>query len=93
MTKEKTQLWFPVEFAGYWNILDEPFYEANNMLDADYVGKEQAKKNAELAAKSPELFKILDRMAEYYIHEKKISDEELSDLQVEVMTILSYLKK
>ncbi len=40
--------WHVVEFAGYFCIMDEPYYEAKNMLDAEHVGYDQAKENAEL---------------------------------------------
>ncbi len=49
-----------VEYAGYWHIQDEPFYDAGgSLLDAEYVGPEQAKANARLYAYAPELLKCL----------------------------------
>lgn len=49
------QKWFPIEFCGFWHIHSEPYYEADDVLDADRVGEEAAKANAELAARAPEL--------------------------------------
>lgn len=47
--------WHAVEFAGFWHILDQPYYEGGNVLDAEHVGQVQAKQNAELAAMAPEM--------------------------------------
>lgn len=45
--------WYPIEYAGVFNINDEPFYEGQNLFDRDYF--EEAELNARLAASSPEL--------------------------------------
>ncbi|GAO43774.1 hypothetical protein [Flavihumibacter petaseus] len=45
--------WFPVEFGGYWNIHDEPFYEGTNLLDKE--SSDQADVNAKLAAAATQL--------------------------------------
>lgn len=47
----KTKQWHVVEFAGFFHLMDEPFYDAKDVLNADDVGYEQAKFNAELASK------------------------------------------
>lgn len=53
--KPKIQKWHPVEMAGIWMLLNKPFYEGKDVLNADYVGEENARRNAELAAKAPQL--------------------------------------
>jgi hypothetical protein len=45
MMKDK---WHVVEFAGWFHIMDEPFYDAKDVLNAEDVGYEQAKYNADL---------------------------------------------
>lgn len=54
--------WFAVEFAGSWMILNEPFYEGVDQLNADNVGIIEAEKNAKLAAAAPQLLKALKLM-------------------------------
>jgi hypothetical protein len=56
-TKEvrSAEVWHPVEYAGFWLIQDEPYYEGNDVLNAENVGSETAKYNAELAASAPQL--------------------------------------
>src|SRR5689334_21569093 len=46
---EKDKKYFPVEFAGYWQIKTAPFYDSGeDILNAEDVGEEAAQKNAEL---------------------------------------------
>lgn len=47
--------WHPIEFSGHWRVMNEPFYDAPDLLDADSVGSELAEINAKLAAASPSL--------------------------------------
>lgn len=49
--------WYPVEFAGYWYLQKQPFYDADNVLDAEVCP--EAKANANLAAASPEMYEAL----------------------------------
>ncbi len=46
--QEAAEKWYPVEYAGTWYIQLGEMYNDRNVLDADCVGYEQAKKNAEL---------------------------------------------
>lgn len=48
-----------IEVSGYWIMADEPYYEANNLLDAECVGSETAEANAKLYAASPDLLESL----------------------------------
>jgi hypothetical protein len=50
--------WFAVEFAGFWQIQDGPYYENTNILDEDK--SPDAKANAKLAAMAPELLAALN---------------------------------
>lgn len=47
-------IWFATDLAGYWCILNGAYYEADDILDSDKVGKKQSKANAELIAMTPE---------------------------------------
>lgn len=44
------QKYFAVEYAGYWQIQDSPFYGGKNYLDAEQVGEELAEKTAKKIA-------------------------------------------
>lgn len=88
---EKTKVWHPVEFAGIWMLMDEPFYEGKDQLNADYVGESDAARNANLASKAPQLRELLNKMAEYYIHDKKISEFDFEEMQLETIKILKEL--
>jgi len=57
--KPKIQKWHPVEMAGIWLLLNKPFYEGKDVLNADHVGQENARRNAELAAKAPQMLEEL----------------------------------
>jgi len=93
MKTRELQKWHPVEFAGIWTIMDEPFYEAKDVLNSDEVGESNAKNNAELAAESPELLRLLNQMAEYYIHETKYETEDLAEMIDNVIITLNKFKK
>lgn len=56
--------WYAIEFAGFWNILDQPYYEGAQLLNAEEVGPEQAQANAELAALAPDLLAENQRLKE-----------------------------
>lgn len=92
-TEGKLKQWHPVEFAGIWMLMDEPFYEGRDQLNADYVGEDNAKNNAKLAASAPELLELLHQMAEYYIHEKKYEIEDLAEMIDNVIITLKKFKK
>ena len=48
--------WHAVQYAGFYAIQDKPYYsDCTNLFDAEYVGIDQAKANAELAAEAPVL--------------------------------------
>lgn len=89
---EKIKEWHPVEFAGIWMLMDSPFYEGLDQLNADYVGETKARQNALIASKAPELLMLLNQMAEYYIHEKKYESEYLTEMIDNVITTLKNLK-
>ncbi len=44
--------YFAVQYANYWAIQDGPFYEDNEILDAEQVGEEQAEANAQFIVKA-----------------------------------------
>lgn len=47
--------WYAVEYSGFINLNNEPFYEGKNLLDADAVGYTEALANGHLAASAPKL--------------------------------------
>lgn len=52
------QQWYAVEYAGYYHINDEPYYESNDLLNEEaFPGK--AAIHAELAASAPKMLKWL----------------------------------
>lgn len=56
-TKEQ---WYVVEYGGFFRIQTEPYYDAGkNIMDAEVVGYETAKANAQLMATSPDMLKVL----------------------------------
>lgn len=64
--KKPTEKWHPIEYAGFWQLNEEPFYEAKNVLDAEHVGIEKAKENAYKAAAGPEMLDILKEIVNSY---------------------------
>ena len=60
--KNERKKWYPVEYAGQWTIQNEPYYDAEDILNSENVGEDQAKKNAILAASAPDLLKALNGM-------------------------------
>lgn len=54
--------WHPIEFSGYWMIHDSPYYESNDVLNAEHVGEVQAEENAKLAASAPFLKSEVERL-------------------------------
>lgn len=50
---------YAVEYAGFINLNDEPFYEGKNCLDFEDVGENVAKANAKLIESAPELLCVL----------------------------------
>ena len=80
MGKEINKEWHAVEFAGTWMILDAPFYEGKDVVNADNVGDIRAEKNAKLMASAPILLEALIKMKEYYIHEKSINEWEFEEM-------------
>jgi hypothetical protein len=56
---ENLKQWYPIEFAGTWMILDEPFYEGKDVMNAENVGEIRAEKNAQLVASAPDLLEAL----------------------------------
>lgn len=50
--------WYPVEFAGYWGILNEPFYDGKDLLNEEDF--DVAKYNAQLAATAPNLLEAAE---------------------------------
>ncbi len=56
--------WHAIEFAGTIILKDSPFYEGNNILDYDDVGREAADANAKLAISAPKLLTALQKIVE-----------------------------
>lgn len=67
--------WYPVEFAGYWRVFDQPFYEATDIMDAENVGEQCAKNNCHLAAAAPDLLEALQDL----VNLKKWKDKHGKD--------------
>ena len=47
--------WYPVEFGGYWMILNSNHYDGDDILESNNVGEDIAEANAKLMAAAPEL--------------------------------------
>lgn len=62
LVKPKQSKWHPVEFAGIWILMDSPYYDANDVLNADNIGEYKARKNAELAAKAPQMLEEIKEL-------------------------------
>lgn len=56
--------WHAIEFAGTIILKDSSFYEGNNLLDYEDVGKEVADANAKLAKNSRQLLEALQHTLE-----------------------------
>lgn len=56
--------WHVVDYAGYLNIQDTPFYNGINLQDCDKVGIETAYANSILMASAPDLLKSLQECLE-----------------------------
>lgn len=69
--------WHALEFAGFYLILDDNFYESNNLFDSEQVGEEVALHNARLASYAPEMLKMLNDMKGYLGSDKRQEVEEL----------------
>lgn len=53
--------WHPVEYAGFWNIRTQPFYDDGvDVNNADDVGYVQSTINAFLCAAAPDLLEALN---------------------------------
>lgn len=61
-TRTCPKYWHAVQYANNWWIQDSPMYNGKNIMDADEVGEEQAKTNAELCANAPLLRDALKRL-------------------------------
>lgn len=55
--------WHPIEFSGFFNIQDKPYYEAKNILNRDDC--EQAEANALLCAAAPTMYEALQEVKQY----------------------------
>ncbi len=49
--------WYHIDFAGVYQICDEPYYEGNNLFDLEHFKNAEA--NAILSAAAPELLGAL----------------------------------
>ena len=49
--------WFPINFAGYWQILNSNHYDGYDILDSENFGAEESEANAKLMAMAPILLK------------------------------------
>ena len=56
--KHTKGIWYPIQFAGWWTILNSDFYDGLNLLNADDVGEKEAEANAQLAAQAPILLEL-----------------------------------
>lgn len=55
--------WFPVEYAGYFHLQDEKYYDTGvDLLNADNMDYEAAKANATLAAAAPEMLEVITQL-------------------------------
>lgn len=50
--------WFPIEYAGFWDLAQNPNYSDYSLLNEDNYG-EEAQANAKLAAAAPDLLEAL----------------------------------
>lgn len=89
-TKELKE-WHPIEFAGIWMLMDSPFYEGLDVLNADNIGEDNARRNAKLAAKAPELLKALRQITDHYWSKKLDKDKEF-EMSENIMNLLNELK-
>lgn len=55
--------WYPVEYAGFYNIQTEPYYSETSVMDKDQ--DENAEANAQLASCAPEMLEALEEIAKY----------------------------
>lgn len=51
--------WFTIQFANFYQLLDNVFYEAKVLLDVEDVSEDIAQSNAIIASKSPDMYKAL----------------------------------
>lgn len=59
--------WYPINYAGYWNIMDGDNYGADDTTDSDAVGDEKAKANAYLQAAAPDMLEALFMIIGEYV--------------------------
>lgn len=60
-----TKEMYAVEFAGFFYINDEPYYEGRNVLDFDEeegVSEDKARANAKLISAAPDLLSALQNL-------------------------------
>lgn len=73
-TQKKTEPtkgeWYPINFGGYWQISDGPFYEDLDLFDEENF--DEAEYNAILAASAPDL---LEACQWAYKTFKRLADE------------------
>lgn len=60
--QSENKKWYPIEYAGFWDIQDTNFYESTSVLNADHVGEEQAEENAKLCSAAPVMRELLRDM-------------------------------
>lgn len=52
--------WHAVEYAGFWTLRTDNHYDVGeDILNAEEVGEEKAKKNANLARLAPQMFELI----------------------------------
>lgn len=63
--------WYPVEYSGFWDIQDEPFYSAKRITSYDSdvfegtaVSEKVAKANVMLMAAAPDILEACIKMVE-----------------------------
>lgn len=79
--KHSKSPWYAVEYAGFWSLKTDNFYDAGeDVMDADSVGTEKARKNANLARLAPQIFEALVMVKNTEIHKGTLIGTVLEQL-------------
>jgi len=75
--------WFSVEYGGFYNIQDGPYYEDKVVTDLEK--DENAAANSQLASCAPEMFNLL----QYFLMNEYCGDhrEEVEKLLIKATTV------
>lgn len=93
-TKHTQGEWNAVEYAGFWIIKTENYYDSGyDVLSCEEVGEREAEANAKLIAAAPDLLEALQKIDSYFF-DSEGKDQYLSKKQLDILeTIKEVIKK